>query len=154
MCYILAVLYTETQVIVDFQGAFSTRTHFSACIHGHMYVYIVHITRCCTGLLVPDIARQARENSREKHNRDTVKKRGGKTEMAHDTHTHITKYVVLSIGMGPMPAIIDLWGYDVQNCSCSSSPSGSTPITQKVSNIFCGCVGIRNHKGLVIVTCL
>ena len=23
--------------------------------------------------------------------------------------------VVLSIGMGPMPAIIDLWGYDVQN---------------------------------------
>ena len=27
------------------------------------------------------MARQARENSREKHNRDSVKKRGGKTEM-------------------------------------------------------------------------
>ena len=37
--------------------------------------------------------------------------------------------VVLSIGMGPMPAIVDLWGYDVQNSSCCSSRS--TPITQK-----------------------
>ena len=40
--------------------------------------------------------------------------------------------VVLSIGMGPMPAIVDLWGYDVQN---SSSFDRSTPITQKGSNI-------------------
>ena len=41
--------------------------------------------------------------------------------------------VVLSIGMGPMPAIVH---YDVQNSSCSSSSSSrSTPITQKQSNI-------------------
>ena len=33
--------------------------------------------------------------------------------------------VVLSIGMGPMPAIVDLWGYNVQSCSCSSSSSCS-----------------------------
>ena len=49
--------------------------------------------------------------------------------------------------MGPMPTIIDVWGYDVQNCSCS------TP-QKEVIEIFCGCVGIRNHKRLVIVTCL
>ena len=30
---------------------------------------------------------------------------------------------------------VDLWGYDVQNTSCSSSSSRSTPITQKQSNI-------------------
>ena len=29
--------------------------------------------------------------------------------------------VVLSIGMGPMPAIVELWGYDVQYSSFSSS---------------------------------
>ena len=34
---------------IDFQGAFSTRTHFSACLHGHMYVHMY--VDCCTGLL-------------------------------------------------------------------------------------------------------
>ena len=37
-----------------------------------------------------------------------------------------------------MPAIVDVWGYDVQNSSFSSSSSSSsrsTPITQKGSNI-------------------
>ena len=43
----------------------------------------------------------------------------------------------LVIGMGPMPAIVELWGNDVQNSSSSSSSSfdRSTPITQKQSNI-------------------
>ena len=51
----------------------------------------------------------------------------------------ISKSLVLSIGMGPMPAIVELWGYDGQNSSFSSSSSSSssrsTPITQKGNNI-------------------
>ena len=44
--------------------------------------------------------------------------------------------VVLRIGMGPMPAIVELWG--------SFSSSRSTPITQKYQKLkFLGCVGIR-----------
>ena len=43
-----------------------------------------------------------------------------------------------------MPAIVDLWGYDGQNSSCSSS-SRSTPITQKVSNIKS-----RNFVGVLV----
>ena len=42
------------------------------------------------------------------------------------THNHIIlaqslSTVVLSIGMGPMPAIVDLWGYNGQNCSSTFS---------------------------------
>ena len=65
----------------------------------------------------------------------------GRLRTSYKCHTHHTDLpvfhvvsLVLSIGMGPMPAIVDLWGYDGQNCSCSSS-SRSTPITQKQSNI-------------------
>ena len=63
--------------------------------------------------------------------------------------------VVLSIGMGPMPAIVDLWGYDVQN---SSFFDRSRPIynlkTKQYQNFVGVLVGIRNHKRLVIVICL
>ena len=38
-------------------------------------------------------------------------------------------------GLGPMPAIVELWGYDGQNCSLSSS-SRSTPITQKGTKYY------------------
>ena len=49
-----------------------------------------------------------------------------------------------------MPAIVELWGYDVQNSSFSSSSSSSsfdrsTPITQKQSNIK-----TRNFKGVLV----
>ena len=44
--------------------------------------------------------------------------------------------VVLRIGMGLMPTIVDLWGYDGQNSSSSSYSSRSTPITQKGTKTF------------------
>ena len=46
-----------------------------------------------------------------------------------------------------MPPIVELWGYDVQNSSFSSSSSfdRSTPITQKQSNIK-----TRNFKGVLV----
>ena len=43
--------------------------------------------------------------------------------------------VVLCIGMAKVLPIVDLFGYDGQNSSFSSSPSESTPITQNGSHI-------------------
>ena len=66
---------------------------------------------------------------------DQKKKKKKKKNMNNFAHH---SPIDLSLRMGPMPAIVDLWGYDVQNCSSSSSSSSSdcsTPITQKQSNI-------------------
>ena len=63
----------ETEVIADFQGAFSTRTHFSALYMGTcMYIQCRLLHRFAFSKSA-DMARKPRENSREKHNRDSVK---------------------------------------------------------------------------------
>ena len=41
--------------------------------------------------------------------------------------------IVLSIGIGMVPSIVDVWGYDREFCSSSSSPSSR--VTQKPNNI-------------------
>ena len=43
--------------------------------------------------------------------------------------------LLVIIGMGMVPSIIDVWGYDREFCSSSSPSSDSTPITQKRNNI-------------------
>ena len=69
--------------------------------------------------------------------------------MASETRVVSLSMVVLSIGMGPMPAIVDLWGY-VQNSSSFVRHHNSK--TKQYQNLkFCGCVGIHDHKRQVIV---
>ena len=49
------------------------------------------------------------------------------------------RMVVLSIGIGMVPSIIDVWGYDREFCSSSSPPPPPPPpssrVTQKPNNI-------------------
>ena len=58
--------------------------------------------------------------------------------------------VVLSIGMGPMPAIVDRLGYDVQKCS-SSRPRPIIQTQKKLEGVLVQSVTTRDWSSYMFV---